>query len=93
MNRLRIASLALLSMLAFAAATSPGPQKMIDCEQLSSGVRGGYSGTKIYKCQVDLDQLKLIDRAGRAVPAPAGQYKIGPERRPQNVGAGGYLLK
>ncbi len=62
------------------------------CIQVREGTRG-YSSNKVYKCEVDLRQLKIVNDYGMASPAPVGAYRIGAENRTLNVGPGGFILK
>ncbi len=88
--------MAIFSMFVLATDGS-AMTKPEDCIQVSSGIRGGYSSNRAYKCQVDLSRLWLVDRDGNKRLAPAGIYKVGTDEKTgidtMRVGAGGFLLK
>ena len=92
MRKLTVASLAAVAVVSMAVSGAE-MNKRTNCIQVSAGVRGGYSGKKIYTCQVDVHRLLLSDPGGNKNPAPAGTYQVGPDKKNLNVGVGGYILK
>ncbi len=96
MSRLGILPMAFLPMFVL-ATDSAAMTKPETCIQVSSGIRGGYSSNKTYKCQVDLSRLWLVDQDGNKRLAPAGLYKVGTDEKPgidtKRVGVGGFILK
>lgn len=92
MKKLMVASLATLAVFAM-AVTSAEMNKRTNCTQVSVGARGGYFTKKIYTCEVDVNRLMLRDPGGNINSAPAGTYQVGPNKKPLNVGVGGYILR